>query len=96
MGGKEDAMGPENNAEFKDLWEKINTIHEMLIRVDERQSSMKEDVEIVIAQIKGLPCITHAIMLERLSVKTGIIASVFGVAGAGLAWLVAHLTGIGK
>lgn len=89
-------MGPENNAEFRELWEKINSVHELLIRVDERQVAMKQDVEIMTVQIKALPCGIHAIALERLSVKTGFIATLFGILGSAAAWLAAHLSGIGK
>ena len=83
-------------SEIKDLTDKVDTMHELLIRVDERQSQMTVSQGHITAQLKALPCTAHAIMIERQSVKTGILASVFGAMGAGIMWAVAHFTSAGK
>jgi len=62
-------------------------MHDLLVRVDERQELMGKTVERMWERIDKLPCSEHARKLEGLTVRTGFIAAIFAGIGSALAWL---------
>ena len=62
-------------------------MHDLLVRVDERQALMGKTIEAIWERLNGLPCSEHARKLEGLTVRTGFIAAIFAGIGSALAWL---------